>query len=282
MEFYYLCAQLIKKMTSLPKEYATPKGLFYHVLGIPIFVFGMLLLFSPTSFDRFSIPFSRYSFHVTMIFCIVLVLMVITRSMFLVFKRKRQSIQWVSSLMLCVLEVVLASGFTALYLWLMSGKVEAYFWFFGLSLVYLFVLMLIPYVVIDLYFMLVAKDHQLYERNRDASKEKIRFIDERDNLKLVVASDTVLYIQSEENYLKICYLEQNEIKFCSIRSSMKRIEELCNRNGLVRCHRSYYINKIHVQALQKDKEFTYAVLDVPSASRVPVSKNYYEQITSLL
>ena len=282
MEFYYLCAQLIKKMTSLPKEYATPKGLFYHVLGIPIFVFGMLLLFSPTSFDRFSIPFSRYSFHVTMIFCIVLVLMVITRSMFLVFKRKRQSIQWVSSLMLCVLEVVLASGFTALYLWLMSGKVEAYFWFFGLSLVYLFVLMLIPYVVIDLYFMLVAKDHQLYERNRDASKEKIRFIDERDNLKLVVASDTVLYIQSEENYLKICYLEQNEIKFCSIRSSVKRIEELCNRNGLVRCHRSYYINKIHVQALQKDKEFTYAVLDVPSASRVPVSKNYYEQITSLL
>ena len=282
MEFYYLCAQLIKKMTSLPKEYATPKGLFYHVLGIPIFVFGMLLLFSPTSFDRFSIPFSRYSFHVTMIFCIVLVLMVITRSMFLVFKRKRQSIQWVSSLMLCVLEVVLASGFTALYLWLMSGKVEAYFWFFGLSLVYLFVLMLIPYVVIDLYFMLVAKDHQLYERNRDASKEKIRFIDERDNLKLVVASDTVLYIQSEENYLKICYLEQNEIKFCSIRSSMKRIEELCNRNGLVRCHRSYYINKIHIQALQKDKEFTYAVLDVPSASRVPVSKNYYEQITSLL
>ena len=52
--------------------------------------------------------------------------------------------------------------------------------------------------------------------------------------------------------------------------------------GVVRCHRSYYVNKTHVQALQKDREFTYAVLDVPSASRVPVSKNYYEQITSLL
>ena len=98
----------------------------------------------------------------------------------------------------------------------------------------------------------------------------------------MVAADAVLYIQSEENYLKICYLEYDEVKFCTIRSSMKRIEDLCERNGLVRCHRSYFVNKVHVQALQKDKEFTYAVLDVPAASRVPVSKNYYEQITTLL
>ena len=183
---------------------------------------------------------------------------------------------------LCALEVVLSAGFTALYLWLMSGQAEVYFWFFGLSLLYLFVLMLIPYAIIGFYFVMKEKDNQIMNRSRDASKEKIRFIDERDNLKLVVAGDAVLYIQSEENYLKICYLEQNEVKFCTIRSSMKRIEDLCARNGLVRCHRSYFVNKIHVQALQKDKEFTYAVLDVPSASRVPVSKNYYEQITSLL
>ena len=269
-------------MTALPKEYATKKGLFYHIFGVPIFVFGMLLLFSPTSFDRFSIPYSRYSFHVTMILCITLVLMGLSRSLFLVFTRKNREIQWGQSLLVCALEVVLASGFTALYLWLMSGKAEAYFWFFGLTLVYLFVLMLIPFVVIDFHFMLLSKDHLLNDKQRDATKEKIRFMDERDNLKLVVAADAVLYIQSEENYLKICYLEQNEISFCTIRSSMKRIEDLCERNGLVRCHRSYFINKVHVQALQKDKEFTYAVLDVPSAARVPVSKNYYEQITSIL
>lgn len=269
-------------MTSLPKEYAAPKGLFNHVFGVPLFVFGMLLLFSPTSFDRFSIAFSRYSFHVTMIFCIILVLMVVTRLVFLILNRKKREISWGKNVLLCLLEIVFSSGFTALYLWLMSGKAEAYFWFFGLSMVYLTVLMAIPNALLDLYFVLLAKDSIILDKDRDMTKEKIRFIDERDNLKLVVASDAVLYIQSEENYLKVCYLEQSEIKFCSIRSSMKRIEELCNRNGLVRCHRSYYINKVHVQALQKDKEFTYAVLDVPFASRVPVSKNYYDQITSLL
>ena len=269
-------------MTTLPREYATRKGFFCHVLSAPLFVFGMLLLFSPTSFDRFSITFPRYSFHVTMILCIVLVLMAISRSLFWLFNRKRKSIRWGQSLMLCLLEVVFSSGFTALYLWLMSSKEEAFFWFFGMTLVYLFVLMLIPYVIIDLYFLLLAKDQLIFEKDRDASKEKIRFVDERDNLKLVVATDMVLYVQSDENYVKVCYLEDSEIKFCSIRNTMKRVEDTCVRNGLVRCHRSYFINSSRVQALQKDKEFTYAVLDVPNASRVPVSKNYYDQLSALL
>ena len=269
-------------MSKLPKEYSTSKGIFAHVFGVSLFVFGMPLLFSPTSFDRFSISFPRYSFHVTMIFCIVLVVVALSRTLLLLLNRDHKEIPIGTSLMVCSGEILFSAGFTALYLWLMSGKAEAYFWFFGLSLVYLFVLMMVPYLIINLHFMLLAKDYQLLNREREATKEKIRFMDERDNLKLVVAKDAVLFVQSDENYLKICYLEQNEIKFCTIRSSMKRIEELCERNGLVRCHRSYFINKAHVQALQKDKEFTSAVLDVPAASRVPVSKSYYDQISSLL
>ena len=76
----------------------------------------------------------------------------------------------------------------------------------------------------------------------------------------------VLYIQSEENYLKICYLENGELKFCILRSSMKRVEDLCSGHGLVRCHRSYFINKHRVKALQKEKDYTYAVLDVVNAN----------------
>ena len=44
----------------LPKEYASKKGFLFHTAGVPLFVFGMLLLFSPTSFDRFSITWPRY------------------------------------------------------------------------------------------------------------------------------------------------------------------------------------------------------------------------------
>jgi hypothetical protein len=156
------------------------------------------------------------------------------------------------------------------------------FWFFGMMMVYLFVLMLIPYVIIDLYFLLMAKDDIILGQERDSSKEKIRFTDERDNLKFVVAAEAVLYVQSDENYVKVCYLEDGEIKFCSIRNTMKRVEETCMKGGLIRCHRSYFVNSARVQSLQKDKEFTYAMLDVANASRVPVSKNYYDQLAALL
>ena len=98
----------------------------------------------------------------------------------------------------------------------------------------------------------------------------------------MVACDAVLYVQSDENYLKICYLEYGEMKFYSLRNTMKRVEETCLKGGLVRCHRSYFVNSARVQALQKDKEFTYAVLDVPNAHRVPVSKNYYDSLAALL
>lgn len=269
-------------MAVLPKEYASKSGLLYHIFGVPLFVFGMLLLFSPTTFDRFSIPYSRYSFHVTMVLCIVLVVVVVSRFVLLLLNRSHREMDWGRSLLFCLAEIVFSTGFVALYLWLMSGKAEAYFWFFGLSMVFLAVLMTIPYVIIGLCFLLLAKDRQLSEKDRALTKEKIRFVDERDNLKLVVAADAVLYIQADENYLKICHLERDEVRFCTIRSSMKRVEALCERNGLVRCHRSYFVNKVHVQALQKDKDYTYAMLDVPSASHVPVSKNYYEQIANVL
>jgi len=200
----------------------------------------------------------------------------------LLLNRSHREMDWGRSLLFCLAEIVFSTGFVALYLWLMSGKAEAYFWFFGLSMVFLAVLMTIPYVLIGLCFLLLAKDRQLSEKDRALTKEKIRFVDERDNLKLVVAADAVLYIQADENYLKICHLERDEVRFCTIRSSMKRVEALCERNGLVRCHRSYFVNKVHVQALQKDKDYTYAMLDVPSASHVPVSKNYYEQIAKVL
>ena len=67
----------------LPKEYASKKGFVFHAVGVPLFVFGMLLLFMPSSFARFPLPYPRYTFHVTMLFCIVLVLMLVSRFLFM-------------------------------------------------------------------------------------------------------------------------------------------------------------------------------------------------------
>lgn len=268
-------------MNEVPKKFFRPSGFFAHIIGIPAFVLGFLLLFWPSGLREIGITFSEYSFHVTMIACIVLVVVLIARIVMMVLCGKNDFI-WRQCYLCSMSEVVFSSGFTALYLWLMWHQSHAYFWFFGYSLLYLSILMIIPYVIINLYFIGLDKEERIQNAANATTGEKIRFMDERGNVKLLVAPEAVLYIQSDENYLKICYMEDEKLSIYTLRNSMKKVEDLCSRNGLVRCHRSYFVNKVHVKVLQKDKEFTYAVLDVPNAAHIPVSKNYIDQVSAIL
>lgn len=268
-------------MKQPPKNIFSLNAFWDHAIGIPLFALGLLLLFCPFAFKGYVSAFGRYSFHIVMIFCIILGVLLATRIPMIFISRKRMPTQrqyW----FLCLFEVLFASGFSALYLWLMTHKADAYFMFFGYSMVYLAMAMVIPYLILYQHFTILEKEEAIDNAGRLAFGEKVRFLDERGNVRLIVAQASILYIQSDENYLRIYYLDEGKITNYLLRSSMKRIEELCSKNGLVRCHRSYFVNKNRVEVLQKEKDFTYAVLDVPNAARIPVSKNYYDQILAML
>ena len=54
-------------------------------------------------------------------------------------------------------------------------------------------------------------------------------------------------------------------------------------HGLVRCHRSYFVNPAHVELLKKDASgYALAQLDCEGAKNIPVSKKYYDALVSLL
>ena len=268
-------------MNQLPKNIFSNKGFWGHLVGLPLFVLGLLLLFCPFAFRRYPIEFSRYSFHITMIFSIIIVVLLISR-IALHFINKKNPLTRMQYYLACLFEILFCAGFAALYLWLFNKKQEAYFLYFGYTLVYLAVAMVIPYIILLLHYRIQEKEEQLEDAGKLVQGEKIRFLDERGNVKLIVSQLSILYIQSDENYLRIYYLDEGKINSYLLRSSMKRIEDMCAKNGLIRCHRSYFVNKEHVQVLQKDKEFTYAILDVPNAAHIPVSKNYYDQISAIL
>ena len=64
---------------------------------------------------------------------------------------------------------------------------------------------------------------------------------------------------------------------------MKAVDELCLSNGLVRCHRSYYVNPSHIKVLRKDREgVVFAILDVDDVIDIPVSRKYYNSLSDLL
>ena len=268
-------------MNKLPKHIFSSNSFWGHIVGLPLFVFGLLLLFCPFAFKNYDITFSKYSFHITMTFCIILVVMLVSRLIMPAINR-RSPMTRIQYFLGCLFEILFSSGFTGLYLWLFAKNGQAYFVFFGYVMVYLSVAMIIPYIILFLYNQITEKEEMLDDASRIVQGEKIRFFDERGNVKLIVSQTSILYIQSDENYLRIYYMDEGKINTYLLRSSMKRIEDMCAKNGLIRCHRSYFVNKDRVKVLQKDKEFTYAILDVENAAHIPVSKNYYDQISAML
>ena len=102
-------------MNAVPKSFFRPSGFFAHIIGIPAFVLGFLLLFWPSGFREIGITFSGYSFHVTMITCIVLVVVLIARIVMMVLCGKND-FTWRECYLCSMSEIVFSSGFTALYL----------------------------------------------------------------------------------------------------------------------------------------------------------------------
>ena len=64
---------------------------------------------------------------------------------------------------------------------------------------------------------------------------------------------------------------------------MRAVDELCLSNGLVRCHRSFYVNPAHIQVLRKDREgVIFAVLDASDVRDIPVSRKFYNNLSEML
>ena len=111
----------------------------------------------------------------------------------------------------------------------------------------------------------------------------MKFYDEHKRLKLSIDPSAVLYINAEANYVKIHYLENERVREFMLRNSMKSLEEIATRHGLVRCHRSYYVNPRHIKVLSRNKEGVIIAEMIEDGLRqIPVSKQYYSYLSELL
>ena len=124
--------------------------------------------------------------------------------------------------------------------WLVLHKPLPYFEVFATSFQYLSLTLVIPYIVLGLSCRLYEY-HNQPDDNSASSLQRMRFYDDRHNLKIVLTPEAILYITAEENYVDIFYTENGKVRNYVLRSSMKALEELCQDHGLIRCHRSYYV-----------------------------------------
>lgn len=259
------------------------KCLLYYVIGIPAFFLIFTTLYRPMRvYDLFNMvavkPDGLFSFNVTIVSCILLGVMAISRTlMAITYHRTRMTrMSW---WLWQVAELVGMSLFVSLYLTLMYKGQYTYYGMAGISMGILVMTLVYPYTILYLIWSaMAAKEEAPVEDD-----SLMRFRDQQKQVKLIIASAAVLYVEAKDNYVIIKYKDGDIVKEYTLRSSMVALQELMHKHGLVRCQRSYYINPAHVKVLRKDKEgIITAELTTPNLKAIPVSPRYYDALANLL
>lgn len=264
----------IAKIISLP-------GTVIHWFVIPLFAFVFCLYYRPFNlYDFLSMENATFSFNVTILLCILFVSLSLTRwGLFAL--GKTRNVSGTAYLLWCLGELIISSLFCALYLVLISHTSRTFFEVSGITFMNLLTIAVYPLSIMWLCF-------DRHYRNEDAGKtvdesSLIRFYDEYKKLRLVIANDAVIFIKSEENYVQIHYLDKDKTKKFVLRSSMRALEEDLSKKGLVRCHRSYFINPAYIKIVHRDESGQIvAELNQAGYDSIPISRKYQDEITKLL
>jgi hypothetical protein len=143
--------------------------------------------------------------------------------------------------------------------------------------------LLLPYSVLWLYFSWRDKKEQI-ERLADSqtfpanTRNMIPFYDDKGILKFSVKKENLLYLESAENYVNICYINKDKVSKYLLRDTLKKIEETFAGTEIIRCHRSYMVNFEKVKVIRRDRDGLKLGFDNPLVSDIPVSKTYVNPV----
>ncbi len=264
-------------MNQVPRIFRRFVPQLLHMFVLPLFFFAFMMIYRP--FDvRVFFGGEWTAVHLAISSSIIFLCITLMRLLYYYLPLRLNYSLYTTW---CLSEMVFTSFFVGLYIWLLGGKSMEYFEYYLIAFQYLSTSLVFPYVILALAQSL--NDYMNLRGQDPDSNQRMRFYDDKHNLKMVLQAGALLYIAAEENYVNIFYLDNGKVRKYVLRCSMKSLDELCQDNGMVRCHRSYYVNPKHVRVLRKDKEGVIsAELESDEALRVPVSKRYYNSLSEIL
>lgn len=260
----------------LPPIFRRYTNELWYIFHVPFFFFVFMVVWMPfRSETDLDMGRSLFMFNVTMMMCIIIITLLMTRTLRFLLARFLNR-NWWQLLAWCVMELTAITFFLALYLYLMDTSVPYSHWL-PRCLEYSFLVLVFPYLAVTGVCALVAA-YQTPARERDL----VRFADASRQVRLVLLKDVILYVKAQENYVRVCYLDNGNIKDYSLRSTMLAITPLMDHFGFFRCHRSYFVNPAHIVALRRDRDDAFsAELDVPGTV-LPISRRVYQELTQKL
>ena len=254
-------------------------------LAIPAFFLVSVMLYEPEALcqlmragEGVSSLENVFIFNVIISFTIILGCMILTR-LPLWLMRKTLNMDLYKYTLWCLGEILICCAFVGMYLALMAKGGGSWFSWFGRCISGLGAVAIYPYLILTL--LILATENFNTESGEESAR--LKFYDSRHQLKFITEASSVLYIESNENYIVIHYLENGIEKRFQLRNSMKNIEPLCEKAGFARAHRCFIVNPRYVKSIRKDESGTnFADLGCDREEGIPVSKKYYGNIAAML
>lgn len=276
-------------MYKIPDSYFKGSILACYILLIPLYAFFFLLGAKPFHLDTFmDVTEGQLAFRVAIMVAIEIVVVLISRLIMLLVRSKHQ-LNYTGFIIWEILEGVTITMFCALFVWLMEKRTILYVDLLPKLFLVTCSILVFPYIIVALLSELKDKDNKIAKNIVTIEKyasgqigredSTLPFLDEKKALKLAVTANAILYLEAADNYVNICYLNNDKLVRFPLRNSMRSIEQICESNNIVRCHRSYYVNLRKVRAIQKGPDGLFAELSYAAAPHIPISSTYSETVT---
>lgn len=280
----------MKRNRTVPKLLLQRNFLLRSVLYIFIFSILFMLIYQPFSETTWFGLSDRKSRTMTSLFYLVAVLTLIASKLLLCTSQKNKTypirtyLVWViSEYFMIALEYF---GFTCL-MTPVTGFSNLMVIFLR-TLICVFLILAIPYYTIALYAAYRDKvdELRLFKVTHrtvvpgNGNSRMLYLNDSFGKMKMSVQEDSVYYIESQDNYVKIYYLLDGKMSSYMLRCSTQKIEEYLEGTSIVRCRRSFLVNTSKIVKFRKKGKNTIITLAAPSGKELTVTPANCAEIMS--
>jgi hypothetical protein len=270
---------------SVPDYLTSRKNTFIQIVFTVIFTSVFIITYRPFGYDKWYGNIGNLELLAgTAVVILVGMLVIILSRIGMLILKKNHEITLAFYLWMVAAEIILLGGFfTALEIFILDDHRPPFQLFLN-AVQNTSLILLIPYVLSILFF--AWKDikrnlEQVVSQFRDPAEIFIPIKDEKGVLRVTLKSVNILYLESNDNYVNVYYLDNEKTKTYLVRNSLKLLEKNLKEYPIYRCHRSYSVNIKNVKMIRKSKKGYELIINSPKEICLPVSKSYEKKILDM-
>lgn len=278
----------LSKNQEIPKFLLDKRYLFGSVVFILTFSFLFMAVYAPFSNTAWFDLTNVMDLGKTVAFYIVAVAIMFISKMLMGYMQNKITFTYTKYIAWIVVEIIIIALFYTNFTFSFLPDVEYDVWhILSKALGCIMLIVAIPYTILTLYAAYRAKTEELemlqYELSLSAEPavaypSLVNLYDYNGALKLTINSDSLYYMESQDNYVKIHYENQGKLMSYMLRCRTKAIEEALAETSMVRCHRSYMVNVVKINHIRKGGKARYIILSSDAIKPIPVSKSYFKNL----